>query len=693
MNKLYPLLVLAIAFVGNAQIINIPDANLKAKLLSASYLTQTASVNYPNSSGTVSAGSYVVIDTNNDGEIQLSEAALIKVLKLNVCSLGTPFVDMTGIEDFTNLIYLNVNCNSIVNFNLNNPLLRYIECQNNNIQSADFSHLSDLREIRVTGSNLTTIDFSQNLLLTSAQLQSNTSLEYIFIKNTSIFMPVGSGVNPLNLTDDINLKYICAKESEVTKIKQYFSTSFFNGIFDDLEVNTYCSFNPGGIFYTIQGITKYDSNNNGCDVNDISIPFQKIYISSGSVTGSLISNMLGNYSIPVQSGTNTLIPLIENPTYFSVTPANISVTFPTETSPFAQDFCLMANGVHNDLEVTLLPISLTVPGFNTLYEIVYKNKGTSMQSGSVRLAFDDTKMDLISATPSNTNSSTNSLSWAFSNLQPFETREIIFTMNINSPMEIPAVNGGDILNYTASIIGLTDETPTDNTVILNQTVLNSYDPNDKTCIEGTTVSPSTVGQYVHYVIRFENTGTANAQNIVVKDIIDTVKYDVSSLVPLIGSASYVTRITNTNQVEFIFQNINLPFDDANNDGYVAFKIKTKPTLVVGDTFSNTANIYFDYNFPIVTNTAITTIATLGTQDFEFGRVFSISPVPAKNVLTITAKQAVVMSSVSIYNMLGQLVQVNTNPNETIDVSGLKTGTYFIKIVSDRGTASAKFIKK
>ena len=693
MNKLYPLLVLAIAFVGNAQIINIPDANLKAKLLSASYLTQTASVNYPNSSGTVSAGSYVVIDTNNDGEIQLSEAALIKVLKLNVCSLGTPFVDMTGIEDFTNLIYLNVNCNSIVNFNLNNPLLRYIECQNNNIQSADFSHLSDLREIRVTGSNLTTIDFSQNLLLTSAQLQSNTSLEYIFIKNTSIFMPVGSGVNPLNLTDDINLKYICAKESEVTKIKQYFSTSFFNGIFDDLEVNTYCSFNPGGIFYTIQGITKYDSNNNGCDVNDISIPFQKIYISSGSVTGSLISNMLGNYSIPVQSGTNTLIPLIENPTYFSVTPANISVTFPTETSPFAQDFCLMANGVHNDLEVTLLPISLTVPGFNTLYEIVYKNKGTSMQSGSVRLAFDDTKMDLISATPSNTNSSTNSLSWAFSNLQPFETREIIFTMNINSPMEIPAVNGGDILNYTASIIGLTDETPTDNTVILNQTVFNSYDPNDKTCIEGTTVSPSTVGQYVHYVIRFENTGTANAQNIVVKDIIDTVKYDVSSLVPLIGSASYVTRITNTNQVEFIFQNINLPFDDANNDGYVAFKIKTKPTLVVGDTFSNTANIYFDYNFPIVTNTAITTIATLGTQDFEFGRVFSISPVPAKNVLTITAKQAVVMSSVSIYNMLGQLVQVNTNPNETIDVSGLKTGTYFIKIVSDRGTASAKFIKK
>ena len=160
-----------------------------------------------------------------------------------------------------------------------------------------------------------------------------------------------------------------------------------------------------------------------------------------------------------------------------------------------------------------------------------------------------------------------------------------------------------------------------------------------------------------------------------------------------GSAAYTTRISNTNQVEFVFQNINLPFTAATNTGYVAFKIKTKPTLVVGDTFSNSANIYFDYNAPIVTNTATTTIATLGTQDFEFSSMFSLSPVPAKNVLTITTKQDVVMSSVSIYNMLGQLIQVNTNPNEAIDVSGLKTGSYFVKIVSDKGTASSKFIKE
>ena len=176
-------------------------------------------------------------------------------------------------------------------------------------------------------------------------------------------------------------------------------------------------------------------------------------------------------------------------------------------------------------------------------------------------------------------------------------------------------------------------------------------------------------------------------------MIDTSKFDITSLVPISGSASFTTRILNTNEVAFTFENINLPFDDANNDGYVAFKIKTKPTLTVGAIINNTANIYFDYNLPVVTNTATTTIAALSTQDFDFGNVFSLSPVPTKKVLTINSKQDVVMSSICIYNTLGQLVQVITNPNETIDVSGMKTGTYFIKIFSDKGTAIGKFIKE
>jgi len=48
---------------------------------------------------------------------------------------------------------------------------------------------------------------------------------------------------------------------------------------------------------------------------------------------------------------------------------------------------------------------------------------------------------------------------------------------------------------------------------------------------------------------------------------------------------------------------------------------------------------------------------------------------------------------SIYNTIGQQVLVVTNPNNSIDVSSLKTGSYFIKVVSDKGTSSGKFMKE
>jgi hypothetical protein len=178
-------------------------------------------------------------------------------------------------------------------------------------------------------------------------------------------------------------------------------------------------------------------------------------------------------------------------------------------------------------------------------------------------------------------------------------------------------------------------------------------------------------------------------------MIDLSKFDITTLVPNSASHSFVTNISAGSKVEFIFENINLPFDDANNDGYIAFKIKTLPTLVVNDIFTNDSSIYFDYNFPIVTNKATSTFKTLGAQDFEFSNYFTLYPNPAKSVLNITSKETIEVKSISIYNILGQLVVVIPNAEKVskIDVSGLTTGNYFIKINSDNGTSNTRFIKE
>ncbi|WP_291133233.1 DUF7619 domain-containing protein [Flavobacterium sp. UBA7682] len=783
MKKLYFLLLALLPLTANAQVITIPDANFKSKLLQAdtnNFIAKNL------------AGNYFKMDANSNGQIEVSEALNVSYIDVYRYYDQPYIATLTGLSSFTNLKFLRCSNHQITNMNftgltnleelycdhnllttinltnypnlknfdcganqltnlslINLPHLELLYCSSNQLTGLNLSNLSTLKILDCGSNPFTSLDVSSNIALTylgcselgltSLNVSNLLNLEHLICLNNQLTQLDISGLTmlrdlqcPNNMIEYIdlsdfatggppnqgngfyelrfnnlqainvkngyfdnfgmiaqgnpNITYVCCDESEVSMVQSYYSSAVCN-------TNTYCNFTPGGIYYTIQGNHKLDVDNNGCDNNDIAIPNLRFSITDGSNSGTIISNLSGNYLIPVSDGNYTLAPILENPDYFTVSPSSLSVDFPDTLSPLTQNYCITANGSHNDLEVVILPILIARPGFDATYKIIYKNKGNQMQTGSLSFEFENDYIDFVSASPMVSNQSENILSWNYSNLQPFETREILVTMNINSPMEIPAVNAGDQLDFMAVINPIpNDDIPIDNSSTLKQIVVNSLDPNDKTCLEGTTVSTTMIGEYVHYLIRFENTGTFAAENIVVKDMIDSAKFDIATLIPLNGSHSFISRI-NTNQVEFIFENINLPFDDANNDGYVAFKIKTKPTLVLGDTFSNSANIYFDYNFPIVTNTYTTTIQALSNQDFEFNSVFSLSPVPTKNVLTITAKESVVMTSVSIYNTLGQLVLVNTNPSEMIDVSGLQNGSYFIKIVSDRGSAIGKFIKE
>ncbi len=624
--------------------------------------------------------------------LQTLDCSINSLTSLNVTSLTNlqeldcRFNSLTSlnVKSLTNLKILNCNVNLLKSLDLTGlKNLQILECYENQLTSLNVTDLINLNRLDCQFNQLTTLNV---LGLTNLEnlFCNNNKLESLFIKNHKL--------NYSNFTSNPSLKYICATEEKIVSIQEEVTSYGYT----DCQVNSYCSFVPGGTFYTIQGNQKIDSNKNGCDVNDIILPNLKYTIASGTTVGSIISDTSGNYSIPVQAGTHTITPKLENPSYFTVSPTTVNVTFPTQTSPFTQNFCITPNGVRPDLEVTLLPLQPARPGFDAKYKLVYKNKGNTIQSGSVNLTFDDAVLDLVVANPVASSQTTNTLSWNFTALQPFETREITFTMNVNSPMEIPAVINGAILAYTATITSVAvDETPTDNTFTFNQTVVGSYDPNDKTCLEGTVITPALIGQNVHYTIRFENTGTFAAENVVVKDMIDLTKFDISTLVPTSASHLYTTRISDGNKVEFIFENINLPFDDANNDGYIAFKIKTKPTLVVNDSFTNEASIFFDYNFPIVTNKATSTFKTLGTQDFDFDRYFKVYPNPAKTDLNISSKESINIQSMSVYNTLGQLVLAlpNSEKVSAVDVSNLKSGNYFLQIKTDKGSSSSQFVKE
>jgi hypothetical protein len=754
MKKLYFLFFLTIGFLSNAQIINFPDTKFKAKLLSASSSNTIASTNSPiyNSvSNSWSAPNYQKIDINNDGEIEVSEALQVKYLDIsNTTSLPASFQisSVSGIEEFTNLEALKCVSNQVSSINIlgltNLKLLdfyynrltefniqgltnlRQIHCGRNQITSLNVQGLINLTQIRCFQNQITSLNVEGLINLkelscasnqiTSINLQNLNSLNSLYCESnllstldlsnapnllilncqnnllTSLFIKNGK-TEVLNFSNNISLQYICCDEIQEQDIENAVIT---NG--QNCNVNSYCSFVPGGVYYEIVGSTKFDFNNNGCDISDIDYSNLNLIISNGTNSGGFIASTFGSYLIPVQAGIHTITPNLENPTYFNISPTSFTANFPTQASPFTQDFCVTANGVKSDVEVMVMPTTPARPGFDAKYKIVYNNKGNQIENGTVVFTFlNQDALDIVLSNPiynsDNNDGFERSFSWNYSNLQPFESREIEVVLNLNSPIETPALNGGDLLNLNANITPLiSDEYINDNEMSLRQIIVNSYDPNDKTCLQGTTITQSEVGKYVHYVIRFENTGTFPAENIVVKDMIDLTKFDITTLVPLKSSHDFFTRISG-NKVEFIFENINLDFNDATNDGYVVFKIKTLPTLVLGDTFTNNANIYFDYNFPITTNTYTTTVAALSTQDFDFGTYFTLYPNPAKDVLNIQTKQSLAINSVEIYNQLGQIVMATTNAINSVDVANLASGTYFVKVNTEKGSANAKFVKE
>ena len=566
--------------------------------------------------------------------------------------------------------------------------LEELNCSYNDIAVLDLSSCTKLKSLICSRNKLSgVLDVSDKKYLTLLHCYNN-NLTGLIAKNGYEWKS-----SDIFFYSNPSLKYICVENNQYSSFKSNVELSGMS--LSTIEINSYCTFRPGGANYEIKGITKIDSDTNGCDAEDGGYSYLKYNITEGIDTGTLVANASGTFSIPVQEGTFTITPVLENPKYFNISPVNATVVFPTQSSPLVQNFCITPIGTYTDLEITLIPLEAARPGFDVKYKIVYKNKGNTIQSGSVNLNFDDTILDYISSDTDLIKKDINNLSWNFNNLKPTEYKEIAFTLKINKPTDTPAVKNGDILKFIASISSQgKDESPNDSTFTLNQRTVGSFDPNDKTCLEGEVITPNLIGEYVHYMIRFENTGTYSAQNIVVKDMIDLSKFDISTLIPTSSSHSFVTKISDENKVEFIFENIKLPFDDANNDGYIAFKIKTKPTLVTGDSFTNDASIYFDYNFPILTNKATSTFKTLGTQDFEFSNYFALYPNPTSNSLNIATNQSIEIQSLSIYDILGQLVIAvpDAKSISTVDVSRLRTGNYFIKVKSDKGSSSMKFIK-
>jgi len=667
MKKIYMFVALCLlGFKLNAQVVNIPDANFKTKLLL-------------NTS----------INTNGDGEIQESEAAAYTG-QINVW--GSNIADLTGLSYFSHIQALEVSYNQISVLDVSNfHDLEMLFCTNNAITSINVAGCTALWKMRCNSNLFSILDMSLTAInYLNCDLCPN--LTYVNAKNGIVSHQVGGGLVPappfISLSENPMLEYVCVDAGEEILWDNW------SGINGSVPVTSYCSFVPGGEFNKVIGNIKYDCGGTNTNLDNV-----KINVSEGSQSGLSFTNANGNYSLFFGQSAVSVTPAMEHPNYFTVSPANYVHTFTTVGNVETADFCVSANGLHPDMKVEIIPLTLARPGFNTWYKIVYTNNGSLTQSGTVGFTYDDAVQDFYYTFPAAAAQSTGNITWDFVDLLPLESRTITVALNVNSPQETPAVNIGDFLFFNATITSvLTDETPADNAAAIHQVVSGSFDPNDKEVAEGAKITPEQIGDYLHYVIRFQNTGTTEAENVVVKDML-TSNLDKSTLEIVSASHPFRSTLTDGNRLEFFFENIMLPavaVDEPGSHGYVAFRIKPASTVVLGSTMTNNANIYFDYNFPILTNTVSTLVSLLSNDQVVFDQEYVLAPNPVSDKFTISFKKDRNVQSVSVYNMLGQMVQTvagDVNGLVTVDVAGLESGNYFVSVLSDKGKAMGRFVKR
>ncbi|NOQ75096.1 MAG: T9SS type A sorting domain-containing protein [Crocinitomix sp.] len=262
------------------------------------------------------------------------------------------------------------------------------------------------------------------------------------------------------------------------------------------------------------------------------------------------------------------------------------------------------------------------PRCNTLvnYWIDYINEGTTFPGGIIKLELDDDILFFDAEVAPDSIIGQN-VFWHYDSLFYFSNG------GINLQVEMPDfLSMGDTLTSVLAVqVDSMDVTLFETFDTLAQILRCAYDPNDKIAnpegVDSLGFIPPSVEQ-IEYTIRFQNTGTDTAFFVKITDHLDD-NIDWESFEMLASSHEMDLTIFPTGEVVFEFENIELPDSTTNfagSQGFVKYIVQLNEGIPLGTSIYNTANIYFDSNPAVITNTEINTLydcsLILSSLEFE-----------------------------------------------------------------------------
>ena len=537
----------------------------------------------------------------------------------NLISIGTTFGvrNNSSLTDFSSL----ENLTTVGGFNFNN--------NENLVSLSGLENITSIEELNVR---------NNNNLVSLTGLDNITSINYFLDISNNDNLESLSGLESLStlganlsITDNNNLTDITALQS-ITNFGENIFPFFVdisivnNQVLEACSIVSFCSFIDNGNSFEIlnnaPGCNSLEEVETGCtlteriehpiffDINengmlDSGEPFYRAanvtinpgdLISYGNVTNGGYSYLeYGDYVVSFNTLSTPDWELTTNSSY-NVT---LSETNPIETVYFG----LKPLSAFTDFQAIIATSNFRCNESQTL-NIYAENTGTTFNSGTLWVEIDEDVLATDFIDSPDIIVAPNLYGWNFTDLFPSELFQKQISVTIPGPPAFPLGDALTFRSYVTYTDGNVDQTS--DTFTFSEIVDCAYDPNDKLVSPVYPFNYALVGEPLTYTIRFQNTGNAEAYDVVIRDTLDP-NLNPATFRVLASSHDEVlsTELKDDQYLSFNFTDIFLPDSTTNfegSQGFVMYSIQAFDTITEGTEITNTAGIYFDLNPPVITNT-------------------------------------------------------------------------------------------
>lgn len=257
---------------------------------------------------------------------------------------------------------------------------------------------------------------------------------------------------------------------------------------------------------------------------------------------------------------------------------------------------------------------------------------------------------------------------------------------------------GDSLAFSLSGHSVLISSKSPEIKILNQVISSAFDPNEKQCNKAEMEEGE---KELDYHIQFQNLGNDSAVNI---NIVDTI--DPGLPIQFIKIKEYsekhkqnVSYKVRNHAIIWSFKDIYLPSksmsDDVLSSGYISYGSFLTPGLRAGDIIPNRAQIYFDFQDPVVTNRVETKIIkpTKPQPRGTKGNLI-VYPNPSTSGNLSVESSPYLIKKIEVFDMTGRCLyskQVAAIPKTNIDIQNLGQGIYIVNVTHSVGSISQKLV--